>query len=51
MDIQALAQAIMPHMMAQLSTLRAGGPASELEVAKVNADLAKLPEHPDESLK
>ena len=51
MDIQGLVQAVMPHFMAQMSALRAGGPASELDVAKLNADLAKLPEHPDESLK
>jgi hypothetical protein len=51
MDIQALVQAMMPHMMAQMSALRAGGPATELDVTKVNADLAKLPDRPDENLK
>lgn len=51
MDIQALVQAMMPHMMAQMSALRAGGPANELDATKLNADLAKLPEHPDENLK
>jgi hypothetical protein len=38
-------------MMAQMSALRAGGPATELDLAKVNADLAKLPDRPDEDLK
>jgi len=51
MDIQALVQAVMPHTMAQMSALIAGRPAGELDVAKLNADLAKLPEHPDENLK
>lgn len=51
MDIPALVQAMMPHFMVQMKELLAGRPASELDVAKVNADLAKLPEHPDESLK
>lgn len=50
MDIQALVQAMMPHMMAQMDALRAGGPARELDVARLNADLAKLPDRPDENL-
>jgi hypothetical protein len=40
MDIRALVQAMMPHMMSQMDALRAGGPAGELDVAKLNADLA-----------
>lgn len=50
MDIQALVQAMMPHMMAQMDALRTAGPASELDVAKLNADLANLPDGPDENL-
>lgn len=51
MDIQALVQAIMPHMMAQMSALRTGGTESESDIEKMKADVAKLPEHPDETLK
>ncbi len=51
MDVQALVQAMMPHVMAQMSKLLTGGSAGELDVAKMNADVAKLPEHPDENLK
>lgn len=51
MDVQALVQAIMPHMMEQMSALRTGGPGGELDIAKLNAEVAKLPDHPDENLK
>jgi hypothetical protein len=51
MDIQALLQVLMPHMMANMSAYRAGEPFGELDVEKMNAELAKLPEHPDENLK
>ena len=51
MDVQALVQTMMPHMMAHLDALQTGGSGSELDVAKLNADLAKLPELPDENLK
>lgn len=51
MDVKALVQAMMPHMMEQMSALQAGGSGGELDAAKLNAELAKLPEHPDENLK
>jgi hypothetical protein len=51
MDVQALIQAIMPHTMAQMKAMRDGTPSAELDVAGLNAELAKLPEHPDEELK
>jgi hypothetical protein len=51
MDVRALVDVMMPHMFAQMSALRAGGPTAELDVNQLNADLAKLPEHPDEDLK
>lgn len=50
MDIQALIQATMPFMMAQMSSLKEGGGAPELDREGINAVLAKLPDKPDETL-
>lgn len=50
-DIQALVQAIMPQTMSLLNDLQAGRSAKEIDSEKINAELAKLPEHPDENLK
>jgi hypothetical protein len=51
MDLQALVQITMPHMVAQLDAMRTGGTARELDTVKLNAELSRLPEHPDEHLK
>lgn len=51
MDLQALVKTIMPHLMVQMNALRTGGPEGELDIAKLNVDIAKLPEEPDENLK
>jgi hypothetical protein len=51
MDVQALMQTVMPHMMEQMSARRTGEPRGELDVAKLNAELAMLPDHPDEYLR
>lgn len=50
-DVQALVQALMPHTMEQMSALLTGRPGVELDAEKLNAELAMLPEHPDENLK
>lgn len=51
LDVQALVQAMMPQMLEQMSALRTGRPGGDIDVAKMNAELAKLIEHPDENLK
>jgi hypothetical protein len=51
MDIQALIQATMPFMMAQMSELREHGAAKEIDRDAINAALARLPDQPDETLK
>jgi hypothetical protein len=51
LDIQAMAKAAWPHLMAQLSSLQTGEPEIELDVEKINADIAKIPQHPDKNLK
>lgn len=51
MDVQALVRATMPHTLAQMNALMEGQAPPELDVAALNAELARLPEHPDEHLK
>jgi hypothetical protein len=51
MDIQSLVQAIMPRMLEQLAGMRDGQPPEEIDTAALNAELAKLPDDPDEDLK
>ena len=50
MDIQALIQATMPFVMAQMSSLEDGGGALEIDRDEINAVLAQLPHKPDETL-
>jgi hypothetical protein len=49
-DISALLRAIMPQMMEQMEALRAGK-TMDLDKDKMNAELAKLPDTPDERLR
>lgn len=49
-DLSAVVQVIMPHMIKQFRDLRAGRPVQELNREEVNADLAQLPDKPDEDL-
>jgi hypothetical protein len=51
MDMQAFVQAITPHIIPQMSALIRGGKADDIDTASINADLAKLPQRPDEELK
>jgi len=51
MDIQALIKAMQPHIFRQMEALRTGAPSPELNVTELNAELAKIPERPDETLK
>lgn len=50
MDLQALIRTTMPFMMAQMSSLKAGGQAPEMDRDAINSALAKLPDKPDETL-
>ena len=49
-DLQAIGQVMMSHMMERISTSLAGGTVDELGATMLNAELAKLPQHPDENL-
>ena len=51
MDIQSLVHAIMPRMLEQMAAIRDGRPQKEIDTAALNAELAKLPDKPDEDLK
>ena len=49
-DISALLRVIMPQMMEQMLAFRDGKPL-EIDKDKMNAELAKLPDTPDERLR
>lgn len=51
MDISALIQIMMPHFMKSMDSAFSGGPAIELDKDEINADLARLPDKPDETLR
>lgn len=51
MDIRALIDAMMPHFMRNVDALRTGQPAAELDKNQVNAELARLPDKPDDTLR
>lgn len=50
MDVQAIVKVLMPHVMVQMEAAKAEGTAAELDATALNAELAKLPAHPDEDL-
>jgi hypothetical protein len=51
MDIHALVGVMMPHMTKMFEGMRAGQPAKELDKDELNAELARLPDKPDETLR
>jgi len=51
MDISALVGVLMPLMTKRLEAMRAGEPAMELDKDEINAQLARLPDKPDENLR
>jgi len=52
MDIRALIDALMPRTMKMFEAMRATGePAMELDKDELNAELAHLPDEPDENLR
>jgi hypothetical protein len=51
MDIHSLIAAIMPHAMKEMTAVRGGQMAKALLVEELNAELARLPDKPDENLR
>ncbi len=51
MDIQALVNLQMPRFTKMMEAMRAGQPAQEVNSEEINAELARLPYEPDESLR
>lgn len=50
MDLQAFIGTMMPHFVKQAEAMRSGKP-TDLPANEVNADLARIPEKPDENLR
>jgi len=51
MDIHGLVRLLMPQMSEMSEALRIGRPANVFNTDKLNADLARLPDKPDEKLR
>lgn len=51
MDVQALTSLMIPRMTKMLEAVLAGQPAKELNKDEINAELARLPDKPDETLR
>jgi len=49
MDLNGILQVMMPHMMKNFEAVRLGGP-DEMDKDAINAELARLPHTPDETL-
>lgn len=50
MDVQAIMQVTMPHIMELFSKQLLSGQEGDLDVAKLNSELANLPRHSNEEL-
>jgi hypothetical protein len=46
MDIQAISNLMMPRMLKRFEAMRGGQPATDLNEAEINAELARLPDKP-----
>jgi hypothetical protein len=51
MDVRALVEAMMPRFTRDMEAMLAGKPAPEWDRDEVNAELARLPHGPDETLR
>jgi hypothetical protein len=51
MDVSALVEAMMPHTIKMFETMGENRPAPELDKDELNAELARLPDKPDEDLR
>jgi hypothetical protein len=50
MDLNALIRVMMPHTMKTFEAMQGGKPAPEFDKDVINAELARLPDTPDENL-
>lgn len=50
-DFQALASVLMPGFLKRFEAMRAGQPTPEWDKDELNAELARLPDTPDENLR
>jgi hypothetical protein len=51
MDVRALVETMTPHYTKLFEALRRGDPTKEFDKDQVNADLARIPDKPDETLR
>jgi hypothetical protein len=51
MDLSALIEVMTPHFKKQLENRLAGQPTEDLDKDEINAELARLPDKPDEELR
>lgn len=51
MDVSALVEVMMPRMMKMFEGMRPGEPAKDWDKDEINAELARLPDKPDEDLR
>jgi hypothetical protein len=51
MDVQAIVNVTTPHWTKMFEAIRAGQPAKEPNKDEINAELARLPDKPDENLR
>lgn len=51
MDLQALVGVMMPRLERMFAEMRAGTPVTDLNADEINAELARLPDTPDEDLR
>ncbi|HEY8031287.1 MAG TPA: hypothetical protein VIF02_02625 [Methylocella sp.] len=51
MDVQAIVNVTTPHWTKMFEAMRAGQPAKEPNKDEINAELARLPDKPDENLR
>jgi hypothetical protein len=49
--VSALVEVFMPRTMKMFEAMHPGQPASEWDKDEINADLARLPDKPDENLR
>ncbi|MBI5060069.1 hypothetical protein HZB60_09865 [candidate division KSB1 bacterium] len=51
MNVSTLAKVMMPRTMKMFEAMRGGEPAKDLDKDEINAELARLPDKPDETLR
>ena len=51
MDMEAISKVLMPYFAKMFEAMRAGQPASGMDINELNAGLARIPDKPDEDLR